>query len=180
MDQPRAAVDMPFIVLSALFVAALVVCNLIANKFVSIDLGFREFTLSAGALPYPITFLVTDLLSEIYGRRRANQVVIAGFIASLFVLGVLWMGGQFAAIEESPVDDATYHAAFRNAWRVIGASMVACRPAAWLLVTKMTPPMEAPITMMSNRNFFTVDLLPGPCAAVRCASGGSHAADPRC
>ena len=42
--------------------------------------------LSVGILPYPITFLVTDLISEIYGKKKANQVVIAGIFASLFRL----------------------------------------------------------------------------------------------
>ena len=118
-----------FMLLTALFVAALVVCNLIAQKFVAVDLGFlgfsEPFILSAGVLPYPVTFLITDILSEVYGRRRANQVVVSGFFASVFVLGVLWLGGQFGAITGSPVDDATYLAVFGNAWRVIFASMVA-------------------------------------------------------
>ena len=61
-----------FIILSALFIAALVTCNLIANKFVSIDLGFKTFIVSAGILPYPVTFLITDILSEIYGRKMTN------------------------------------------------------------------------------------------------------------
>lgn len=117
--------DFPFVVLTALFVAALVSCNLIANKFVTVDLGFKVFTVSAGILPYPITFLVTDILSEIYGRRRANQVVLAGFAASMFVLLVLALGGSFAAIAGSPVDDVTYDRVFQNAWRVIAASMLA-------------------------------------------------------
>jgi len=120
---------MPFLLLTALFVAALVTCNLIANKFVAVDLGFlgfgEPFIVSAGILPYPMTFLVTDLLSEVYGRRKANQVVVAGFAASLFVLLMLWLGHQFPAIESTIVDDETYARVFRNAWRVIGASMVA-------------------------------------------------------
>lgn len=118
-----------YIALAALFIGALVVCNLIANKFLTVDLGFlgfsEPFILSAGALPYPITFLVTDLLSEIYGRKRANRVVACGFLASLLVLLALWLGNQFPAIAESPVDDATYTAVFQNAWRVIAASMTA-------------------------------------------------------
>ncbi|MFO1053567.1 MAG: queuosine precursor transporter [Planctomycetota bacterium] len=117
--------DFPFLVLTGLFLAALVSCNLIANKFVSIDLGFKTFTVSAGILPYPVTFLATDILSEMYGKRRANQVVGAGFFASVFVLLVLWLGNQFPAIPGSPVSDETYRAAFQNAWRVMAASMVA-------------------------------------------------------
>ncbi len=121
----EAAVPFPFLVLSGLFVAALVSCNLIANKFVEVDVGFHVFKVSAGILPYPVTFLVTDLLSEIYGKRRANQVVLTGFVASLFVLGVLWLGDQFPALEGSPVDGETYRQVFQNAWRVILASMTA-------------------------------------------------------
>ena len=116
---------MPFQIISALFVAALVVCNLIANKFVSVDLGFHVFVLSAGVLPYPLTFLITDILSEVYGKRRANQVVISGFVASVLVMGVLWLGAQFPAIVGSKVADAIYDQVFHNAWRVILASMTA-------------------------------------------------------
>ena len=114
-----------YLLLATLFTGSLVVCNLIANKFVTIDLGFKVFILSAGALPYPVTFLVTDLLSEIYGRRRANRVVACGFVVSAFVLGVLWLGNQFDAIPDSPVDTEAYRTVFQNAWRVVGASMIA-------------------------------------------------------
>ena len=121
----KGRAERAYLVLAGLFLGSLVVTNLIANKFLTVDLGFKVFVLSAGALPYPLTFLVTDLLSEIYGRRRANQVVWTGFVVSLFVLFALWLGSLFPAIPESPVDDATYLKVFKNAWRVIGASMVA-------------------------------------------------------
>ena len=114
-----------YLLLCGIFLGSLVVTNLIANKFLTVDMGFKVFVLSAGALPYPVTFLVTDLLSEIYGRRRANQVVWVGFAVSMFVLAALWLGSLFPAIAESPVDDATYLKAFKNAWRVIAASMTA-------------------------------------------------------
>jgi hypothetical protein len=114
-----------YLLLCGIFLGSLVVTNLIANKFLTVDAGFKVFVLSAGALPYPLTFLVTDLLSEIYGRRRANQVVWVGFAVSMFVLAALWLGAQFPAIPESPVNDETYFKAFHNAWRVIAASMTA-------------------------------------------------------
>ena len=64
-----------YIFLSAIFIASLVTCNLIANKFVTVDLGFKVFIVSAGILPYPLTFLVTDLISELYGKKKADQVL---------------------------------------------------------------------------------------------------------
>jgi len=52
-------------------------------------------------------------------------VVFSGFIASLFVLFFLWLGGQFNSIPTSIVDDVTYNAVFQNAWRLIAGSMIA-------------------------------------------------------
>jgi len=117
--------DQFYIILSGIFIASLVTCNLIANKFVTVDLGFKVFIVSAGILPYPLTFLVTDLISELYGQRKANLVVFSGFVASMFVLLFLWLGSQFEAIPSSIVNDFTYNSVFQNAWRLIAASMVA-------------------------------------------------------
>ena len=114
-----------YIILSAIFIASLITCNLIANKFVTVDLGFKVFIVSAGILPYPLTFLVTDLISEFYGRKKANLVVFSGFVASMFVLFFLWLGGQFSAIPSSIVGDEIYNTVFQNAWRIIAASMIA-------------------------------------------------------
>lgn len=114
-----------YLLLAALFITALVVCNLIANKFVSVDLGFKTFILSAGVLPYPVTFLITDILSEVYGQKQTNRVVFAGFVASVFVLFILWLGHSFPALENSPVKDEAYNQVFQNSFRVISASMLA-------------------------------------------------------
>jgi queuosine precursor transporter len=114
-----------YLALAAFFIAALITCNIIANKFVSIDLGFKTFVISVGVLPYPITFLITDILSEFYGRRRTNEVVISGFLVSIFVLFILWLGNAFPAIPGSPVGDDAYNMVFQNSWRIISASMLA-------------------------------------------------------
>ena len=72
-----------YLYLAALFITSLVVSNLIFQKFFfwypfdfTIN-GIKLFELSVGILPYPITFLVTDLISEIYGQKKATQVVVA-------------------------------------------------------------------------------------------------------
>jgi len=117
--------DRFYIILAGIFIASLVTCNLIANKFVTVNLGFKVFIISAGILPYPLTFLVTDLISEIYGQKKANLVVFSGFVASIFVLSFLWLGAQFNSIPNSIVNDFTYNTVFQNAWRLITASMVA-------------------------------------------------------
>jgi uncharacterized integral membrane protein (TIGR00697 family) len=108
-----------------------VVSNLIFQKFffwypfdVTI-FGTRLFELSVGILPYPITFLITDLISEIYGRKSANRVVIAGIFASFFSIGILWLAGFVPAIDSSPVDDATFQEVFALSPLAVLASMIA-------------------------------------------------------
>lgn len=121
----RPLAGLLFLLLAGLFVAALITCNLIANKFVMVDLGYKVFKVSAGVLPYPITFLITDILSEIYGRKSTNAVVLSGFVASVLVLFILYLGNAFPALQQSPVSDAQYEQVFQNSWRVISSSMLA-------------------------------------------------------
>lgn len=80
---------------------------------------------SVGLLPYPITFLVTDIISEVYGRKRANQVVIAGLIASVFVLIFVYLGMATNAVEWSAVQNDDYQTVFGVTVAGIGASMAA-------------------------------------------------------
>tara|TARA_Y100001970_G_scaffold74946_1_gene94969 strand:- start:103 stop:786 length:684 start_codon:yes stop_codon:yes gene_type:complete len=80
-----------FLCLAGIFITSLVSCNLIFQKFFEINLwlpfvGTYTFQQSVGLLPYPITFIVTDVISELYGKKKANQVVTVGLIASMFML----------------------------------------------------------------------------------------------
>ena len=72
-----------------------------------------------------MTFLVTDLLSEFYGKRRTDYVVFSGFFALLLVLLVIWLGGLLPALPFSTVNDQAYDVVFGNSVRVIVASMAA-------------------------------------------------------
>ena len=107
-----------YLYLGGLFITSLVVSNLIFQKFFYwrpfefTVFGNQLFELSVGILPYPITFLITDLISEIYGKKKANQVVIAGIFASFFSMGILWMANVVPALSNSPVDDATFQTVF--------------------------------------------------------------------
>ncbi len=99
-----------YLFLAGLFLSALVACNLLVYKFFAFDLAVPDwipglggsslafFGLSVGILPYPLTFLATDLMSEIYGKARANLCVWIGFFVSLFVLGYVELGASTKAI----------------------------------------------------------------------------------
>ena len=120
-----------YLYLAALFITSLVVSNLIFQKFFywypfnGKIFGSRLFELSVGILPYPITFLITDLISEIYGKIAANRVVTAGIFASFFSMGILLIADYVPAMESSPVDNATFTQVFSLSPLAVLASMIA-------------------------------------------------------
>ena len=119
-----------YLYLAALFITSLVVSNLIFQKFFywyPFDgkiFGIRLFELSVGILPYPITFLITDLISEIYGKIAANRVVTADF-CFFFSIGILLIADYVPAMESSPVDNATFTQVFSLSPLAVLASMIA-------------------------------------------------------
>jgi uncharacterized integral membrane protein (TIGR00697 family) len=118
-----------YLILAALFIAALVACNLIFLKFFEWRIplpggGVYVFQQSVGLLAYPVTFLVTDILSEIYGARRANRVVTAGLVASVFVLILIEIADTTTSAGFG-TSDATFHQVFGASKIGIGASMAA-------------------------------------------------------
>lgn len=117
--------------LSSIFITALVVSNLIFQKFFSWYpfnfevFGIKLFELSVGVLPYPVTFLITDIVSEIFGKRKANQVVVMGILASIFSIGLLLLGDVLPASSTSPIDDKTFNLVFSASPLAVLASMSA-------------------------------------------------------
>ncbi|MEL7270779.1 MAG: queuosine precursor transporter [Bacteroidota bacterium] len=121
-----------YLYLGALFITSLVVSNLIFQKFFywqpfgDIEiLGASLFEISVGILPYPLTFLITDLISEIFGKRKANQIVIAGIFASFFSLGIVYTASAVPATEWSPVSNTMFKDVFGNTIVAVFASMMA-------------------------------------------------------
>tara|TARA_S200000501_G_scaffold328142_1_gene327861 strand:+ start:297 stop:962 length:666 start_codon:yes stop_codon:yes gene_type:complete len=118
--------DRLYLILSGIFIASLVSCNLIFQKFFTwTPFGLYTFELSVGILPYPITFLVTDLISELYGKKKADQVVISGLIASLFVMGVVLLANYVPNTSWSPVNDELFQKVFGLQGPAVFASMIA-------------------------------------------------------
>ena len=140
-DSNKLWQDRIYLFLGGIFIASLTSSNLIFQKFffwtpfaflANPDSGnwvswLSEYTfeLSVGILPYPITFLVTDIISEIYGREKANRVVMVGFIASIFIMGVVMVGDMVSATQWSPVDDSVFHRVFGLFGPAVFASMTA-------------------------------------------------------
>ena len=120
-----------YLILGILFITSLVVSNLIFKKFFyyypfDISLfGVNLFEISVGILPYPITFLITDLISEIYGKKKANEVVIGGIFASFFAMGIIYVANAVPATDWSPVSDDLFSTVFGSTAIAVLASMMA-------------------------------------------------------
>lgn len=122
----RRQAEIVFLMLAGLFIAALVTANLIFQKFFSWSpFGWYTFELSAGIIPYPVTFLVTDIISEIYGRKMANRVVMSGLAASLFMLLIIVVAQQAPATEYSPVSNEEFNTVFGLTFAAVVASLIA-------------------------------------------------------
>lgn len=124
--------DTVFLILAGLFLGTLSVINLLGlSRFVdlSFTLGAQEipFILPLGVLAYPITFLCTDIVSEFYGKTRANQLVWVGLGINLWILALLWLGGILPP--HTPLDPNTHlpdtthpdFAFFKMRWLTIGS-----------------------------------------------------------
>ena len=120
-----------YLILGLLFVTSLIVSNLIFKKFFyyypfnSSLFGVKLFEISVGILPYPITFLITDLISEIYGKKKANEVVFGGIIASFFAMGIIYISNVVPATSWSPVSDEMFSTVFGSTSIAVISSMLA-------------------------------------------------------
>ena len=120
-----------YFLLGGLFITSLVVSNLIFQKFFywrpfDIEVfGSSLFEISVGILPYPITFLITDLISEIYGKKRANDIVVVGIFASMFSVLIIYVADLVPAMPNSPITDPVFTDVFGRTILAVGASMIA-------------------------------------------------------
>jgi len=96
-----------FLIFAGGFLAALAMLNILGiSRFIKLAEWSTgggttlTFAIAVGVLPYPITFLCTDFISEFYGRKRANFVVFVGLILNIWVVIVLWIGGILPGFEQ--------------------------------------------------------------------------------
>lgn len=94
--------DKVFLILTSFFLGSLTMLNILGtSRFIDFSFTFFSleipFVLAIGVLPYPITFLCTDLISELFGKKRANFVVWLGLLLNLWVIFIVWLGGALDA-----------------------------------------------------------------------------------
>lgn len=124
-----------FVVCAAIFLTALVVAEATASKFfTAFELPFtlnilgQEFdavVMTAGVIAFPITFIVTDLLNEYYGKKGIRFVTYVGMVMIIFEFAILQVAMAVPTAPMSPVPDEAFDTVFGATGRVIIGSITA-------------------------------------------------------
>jgi uncharacterized integral membrane protein (TIGR00697 family) len=117
--------DLAFLVLAGIFLGSMGMLNILGlTRFLQLgSIGSWPIVVAVGALPYPVTFLCTDLISEIWGEQKAGQLVWVGLALNGWIVLILWLGGSLPGLPGAP--EATFFEVQRLAFGAVGASMVA-------------------------------------------------------
>lgn len=78
----RIVYSEPFLYMSIIFVCCLLISNILASKILSVG---SNFSITAGALVFPISYIINDIFAEVYGYEKTKKVIIFGFIMNLFM-----------------------------------------------------------------------------------------------
>lgn len=113
--------------LCVLFSVLIVLGNLTYQKFVMLPIPFiYNFELSVGVVLYPLTFLMTDLITEFYGKEKASFCVHFAILTNIIVAVVLAGMDYLPATAWSKIDGALFHQAFGFYNISLLGSMLAC------------------------------------------------------
>jgi len=124
-----------FVVCSAIFLTALVVAEATASKLFTVftlpfsisilGMQFNEVVMTAGVIAFPITFIVTDLLNEYYGKPGIRFVTWIGMIMIIFEFGIIQVAMAVPTASISPVGEEAFNTVFGASGRIIVGSLVA-------------------------------------------------------
>ena len=120
MNTKRQQISVLFMIMSTLFCVCLITANVLETK--QIQIGCINIT--GGLLVFPISYIINDCVSEVWGYRRAALVIWLGFAMNLFFV---LFGALADAIPGAPYwhNDAGFHAVFGLAPRIAIASFAA-------------------------------------------------------
>jgi uncharacterized integral membrane protein (TIGR00697 family) len=113
-------------IIMAAFVAILLLSNIIgASKRATLDLPLiGAWSFGAGVMFFPISYIIGDVLTEVYGYARARRVIWVGFGALIFMAFMSWVVVSLPPADGWP-GQAAYESVFGNSWRIVLASITA-------------------------------------------------------
>jgi hypothetical protein len=78
--------------LIGLYVTFILVAQILASKIAVYDLGFKDFFGPSGVLVFPITYLLTDIVNERFGRKETQKMILIAFVSQLAMVFFFWLG----------------------------------------------------------------------------------------
>ena len=116
----KQTVSVPFMLLGILFNVCLIAANLLETKVISV----AGLTVTAGLLVFPVSYIINDCISEVWGFRKARLIIWTGFAMNFFVvvLGLLAMSIPAAPFWEG---EEHFNFVFGMAPRIVAASLAA-------------------------------------------------------
>lgn len=123
--QPRIK-EKIYVTLAVLFSVLVVTGNLTYQKFVTLNFIGMSFELGVGAIIYPLTYLISDIVAEFYGRDMAIFVVRLAIAMNLITMSLVTLFVQLPATPWSRVNDEIFALVFGLFGIAFGASLIAC------------------------------------------------------
>lgn len=105
---------------NGVFVTSLLIANVVSSKIVY----FCGLTVPAAIVAYPVTFLMTDVIGEIWGKDEANRTVRLGFVCQCFSLLLIWLA-MILPVAPFANNQREFLQVLGSSFRVVVASMIA-------------------------------------------------------
>jgi len=118
--QPLQA-ERTYVLLVSIFLGVLLITNVITVKYITI----AKVTLTAGAITYPFTFSLIDIIAELYGKKRAQLAVWMGLLVSLFMILIVQLASLLPTYSQSPISQPVFQQVFGFTPGIVLGSMVA-------------------------------------------------------
>ena len=113
-----------YTVIALAFVGFLLIANVAATKLFALHPFGKELIFDGGALLFPLTYVLGDVLAEVFGFRRARLVIVMGFVLSAVAAGVFWIVVQLPAAPGYE-HQSSFEAVLGFVPRIVGASLIA-------------------------------------------------------
>lgn len=112
--------------LCILFTTFIVLGNLTYQKFVLLPLPFYTFELSVGVILYPLVFMMTDIITELYTKEKAMFCVKFSIIMNVLVAFIITCMDHLRATSWSTIDNEAFHTVFGHYGLAFISSLIAC------------------------------------------------------
>lgn len=115
-----------YTILASIFLTALILAEITGSKLIQSKVTEDIFfTMTMGVIPFPVTFLVTDLVNEYYGKPGIRFVTFLGMFMIAFTYAILLIDMSIPAASFSPVRDEAFNSVFGQSNRIILGSLAA-------------------------------------------------------